>query len=156
MYKNFCFLICIFRINNVRFGKDSDTWELFCTALHFRSHLRTSPIDRLGYRAISPVCFSMVPSRAKARWCTGLLWLRWLGPLTDSTGYGIVWLSSVPAQLEVINTRNLIQRQETPLPSTELKLNALLFFLAKPRFAWLTLTEPDIFWPGGGQWRLFW
>lgn len=53
-------------------------------------------------------------------------------------------LPSVPAQLEVINTGNLIQRQETPLPPTEFKLNALLFFLAKSRFTWLEPAEPDV------------
>lgn len=53
-------------------------------------------------------------------------------------------LPSVPAQLEVINTGNLIQRQETPLPPTEFKLNALLFFLAKSRFTWLEPAQPDV------------
>lgn len=53
-------------------------------------------------------------------------------------------LPSVPAQLEVINTGNPIQRQETPLPPTEFKLNALLFFLAKSRFTWLEPAEPDV------------
>lgn len=56
--------------------------------------------------------------------------------LTDSAGSGIVCLPSVPAQLEVINTGNMIQRQETPLPPTEFRLNALLCFLAKSRKAW--------------------
>lgn len=60
----------------------------------------------------------------------------------------------MPAQLEVINTGNPIQRQETPLSPTEFKLNALLFFLAKSRFAWLNPAEPDKARPGGGQWRL--
>lgn len=75
-----------------------------------------------------------------------MLCVRRLGPLTDSPGQGIVCLPSVPAQLEVINTGNLIQRQETPLPPTEFKLNALLFFLAKSRFAGLSLLS--LMWPG--------
>lgn len=75
-----------------------------------------------------------------------MLCVRRLGPLTDSPGQGIVCPPSVPAQLEVINTGNLIQRQETPLPPTEFKLNALLFFLAKSRFAGLSLLS--LMWPG--------
>ncbi|TNN75799.1 hypothetical protein EYF80_013946 [Liparis tanakae] len=75
--------------------------------------------------------------------------VRWPGPLTDGPGEGIVCLPSVPAQLEVINTGNLIQRQETPLPPTEFKLNALLFFFAKSRFALLNPAEPHTTWPSG-------
>lgn len=62
--------------------------------------------------------------------------------LTDSAGAGIECLPSVPAQLGVINTGNLIQRQETPLPPTEFKLNALLFFSAKSREAGLRPPRP--------------
>lgn len=92
---------------------------------------------------MSLVCFSMAPSSAEA----GLCYVcdgsaRWL----TARDNGIVCPPSVPAQLEVINTGNLIQRQETPLPPKEFKLNALLFFLAKSRFAGLSIMS--LMWPG--------
>lgn len=64
----------------------------------------------------------------------------------------------MPAQLEVINTSNLIQRQETPLPLTEFKLNALLFFLAKSRLlglGLLCLTPPGQVSISGGYFSSF-
>lgn len=99
---------------------------------------------------MSLVRFSMAPSSAEAGLCFvcdgSACWL-------TALDNGIVCLPSVPAQLEVINTGNLIQRQETPLPPKEFKLNALLFFLAKSRFA--GHSEPDVAWPGRRQWTLF-
>lgn len=113
-----------------RLGRAVDRWELLSTVLHFRSHLRTSPIDRWD------VAGSVIFHGSLQCWSRLLFHVRGPSLLTDSAGSGIVCLPSVPAQLEVINTGNMIQRQETPLPPTEFRLNALLCFLAKSRKAW--------------------
>lgn len=111
-------------------GRVVDRWELLSTVLHFRSHLRTSPIDRWD------VGGDVIFHGSLQCWSRLLLHVRGPSLLTDSAGSGIECLPSVPAQLEVINTGNMIQRQETPLPPTEFRLNALPCFSAQPRTAW--------------------
>lgn len=128
----------------------SDIWEVLCTVLHFRSHLRTSPIDWLLCGTEPCVFFH----GSLLCWSRLMLCARWLSWLT-AMDKGIVYLPSMPAQQEVINTGNLIQRQETPLPPTEFKLNALLLFLAKSRTACLGPAEQAVARPGQHLRRLF-
>lgn len=125
------------------------------TALHSFAlpfSLKDKPHWLAGCAALSLACFSMAPSCAEA----GLCYVqdgsaRWLTAMDK----GIVYLPSMPAQQEVINTGNWIQRQETPLPPTEFKLNAILLFLAKSRIGCLGPAELAVARPGQRLRRLF-